>query len=92
MKTATLALLLGLVLLPLGGVTLYMVIDGNRTGFLWFPVACWVGATICLIWRKRSRREAVDWDRITAEQKLWESGPLGKAWLRARRRLVERMR
>jgi hypothetical protein len=29
----------------------------------------------------------VDWDRLEAEQRLWESGPLGQAWLRVRRRL-----
>lgn len=32
-----------------------------------------------------SRR--VDWNRIRAEQRLWESGPLGRAWLRIRQRL-----
>lgn len=33
-------------------------------------------------WRMRRR---VDWDRIDAEQKLWESGPLGRRWLRIRK-------
>lgn len=33
-------------------------------------------------WRRR-----VDWRRVEAEQRLWESGPLGKTWLRARQRL-----
>jgi protein-S-isoprenylcysteine O-methyltransferase Ste14 len=28
----------------------------------------------------------VDWERIEREQKLWESGPLGRKWLRMRRR------
>jgi len=32
-----------------------------------------------------SRR--VDWRRIQAEQRLWESGPLGRSWLKIRRRL-----
>jgi hypothetical protein len=34
-----------------------------------------------------SRR--VDWDRIEAEQRLWESGPLGRKWLRVRQRLSQ---
>jgi hypothetical protein len=38
------------------------------------------------IWRPRRR---VDWDRIDAEQRLWESGPLGRSWLRTRRRLYD---
>jgi hypothetical protein len=32
-------------------------------------------------------RKRVDWERIRAEQRLWESGPLGRRWLRVRRRL-----
>jgi hypothetical protein len=38
------------------------------------------------IWVPRAR---VDWDRIRAEQRLWESGPLGRSWLRTRRRLYQ---
>lgn len=45
-------------------------------------VAGWV------VWRFHSRR--VDWDRIMTEQRLWESGPLGRAWLRARQRILGR--
>ncbi len=37
-------------------------------------------------------RRKVDWDRIEAEQRLWESGPLGRRWLRVRRRIVNRWR
>jgi hypothetical protein len=35
-------------------------------------------------WRGGGR---VDWRRIEAEQRLWESGPLGRSWLRIRQRL-----
>ncbi|MQA88992.1 MAG: hypothetical protein GEU90_01975 [Gemmatimonas sp.] len=35
-------------------------------------------------------RRKVDWERIQAEQRLWESGPLGRKWLRLRRRLYSR--
>jgi hypothetical protein len=28
----------------------------------------------------------IDWDRIMTEQRLWESGSLGRAWLRIRQR------
>jgi len=33
------------------------------------------------------RPRRVDWRRIQAEQRLWESGPLGRSWLRVRQRL-----
>jgi hypothetical protein len=39
------------------------------------------------IWLPRRR---IDWERIEAEQRLWESGPLGRRWLRMRRRLYKR--
>jgi hypothetical protein len=35
------------------------------------------------------RPRRVDWRRIQAEQRLWESGPLGRSWLRIRRRLSD---
>lgn len=35
-------------------------------------------------------RRKVDWERIEAEQRLWESGPLGRRWLRVRRRIYKR--
>ncbi len=37
-------------------------------------------------------RKKIDWDRIEAEQRLWESGPLGRRWLRVRRRISSRWR
>jgi protein-S-isoprenylcysteine O-methyltransferase Ste14 len=39
------------------------------------------------VWRPRRK---VDWDRIQAEQRLWESGPLGRKWLRVRKRIYNR--
>ena len=41
---------------------------------------------ILSIWGPRRK---VDWDRIETEQRLWESGPLGRSWLRIRRRLYD---
>jgi hypothetical protein len=35
-------------------------------------------------WRSHRR---VDWRRVELEQRLWQSGPLGRAWLRIRQRL-----
>ncbi|MGD8279250.1 MAG: hypothetical protein PVH00_14530 [Gemmatimonadota bacterium] len=29
----------------------------------------------------------VDWQRVDAEQRLWQSGPLGRRWLRLRKLL-----
>ncbi len=44
-----------------------------------------IAAVLFLLSALPSRR--VDWNRIRAEQRLWESGPLGRAWLRIRQRL-----
>lgn len=48
------------------------------------------GAVVCFgigTWRIQGR---VDWDRIEAEQRLWESGPLGRIWLKIRQVLLRR--
>lgn len=45
------------------------------------------GAAAWGAWRYYSRR--VDWDRIATEQRLWESGPLGRAWLKVRQRIID---
>lgn len=37
------------------------------------------------VWQILSRR--VDWGRVQVEQRLWESGPLGKIWLWIRKPL-----
>lgn len=42
---------------------------------------------VLAIWFPRRR---IDWDRIETEQRLWESGPLGRRWLRIRRGLYKR--
>ncbi|MGD8320417.1 MAG: hypothetical protein PVJ02_08185 [Gemmatimonadota bacterium] len=47
-------------------------------------------AVVCFglgAWRIHTR---VDWRRIEAEQRLWESGPLGRLWLKLRRTLMGR--
>jgi hypothetical protein len=44
------------------------------------------GAVGWVVWRLMSTW--VDWRRIQAEQRLWESGPLGREWLRVRQRLA----
>jgi hypothetical protein len=53
-------------------------------------VAGLAGAVLSLgvgAWRLRRR---VDWRRVEAEQRLWESGPLGRAWLRIRQAILGR--
>lgn len=86
--TSPRVLLAGLVLF-LAGATIVFVAVGRRNvmlagagvAVLW----CAVGVLALAAWRGRRR---VDWRRIEVEQRLWESGPLGRAWLNVRRRLV----
>ncbi len=59
-------------------------------GSRWLAVAAAVGmllsaaAFVLSIWLPRRK---VDWEKIETEQRLWESGPLGRRWLKVRRRL-----
>jgi hypothetical protein len=36
------------------------------------------------------RTNIVDWKRVHTEQRLWESGALGRAWLKRRKNVVDR--
>lgn len=51
---------------------------GNLVACILFVLSIWMP------------RRKVDWKRIEAEQRLWESGPLGRRWLRMRKRLYRR--
>jgi hypothetical protein len=51
---------------------------GNMIAGILFVLSVWVP------------RRKVDWRRIRVEQRLWESGPLGRRWLRMRRRIYKR--
>lgn len=49
-----------------------------------------LGSVLCFgigAWRIHRR---VDWQRVEVEQRLWESGALGRAWLRIRQALSKR--
>ena len=47
-----------------------------------------IAAVFFLLSLVRPRR--VDWKRIHTEQRLWESGPLGRRWLKIRQRMQDR--
>lgn len=51
---------------------------GNLVAAIFFVLSIWLP------------RRKIDWERIEAEQRLWESGPLGRRWLRVRRRISNR--
>lgn len=83
-----LPLLVGALLVSIGsaGITLMALERGSIALVIVAAVGMAVSACLFVlsIWLPRRR---VDWDRIEAEQRLWESGPLGRSWLRVRRRL-----
>ena len=63
----------------------------------WFPLVLRMGmsfflaiAAVAGIVAYSGRRGMVKWDRILAEQRLWESGPLGRRWLAHRRKVSDR--
>lgn len=90
MSLRVLLLLLGAVVLVLDGALALIVIRGSRLEAL--PVVVGgallgLGASLAGL---RLARKGVDWERIRCEQRLWESGPLGRAWLRERQRLLDR--
>jgi hypothetical protein len=57
------------------------------------PILAWIGgagmivSAVLYLAAAFLPNRRVDWDRIRSEQRLWESGPLGRTWLRMRKRL-----
>lgn len=69
-----------------GAAVAFVGIERETSELAWLSLIGFLGAVLSLVvagWRA-SRR--VDWHRIEAEQALWESGALGRAWLAIRRR------
>jgi len=61
-----------------------------EVGSRWVAIAAAAGmllSALCFVLAAWLPRRRVNWQRIEAEQRLWESGPLGRRWLRVRRRL-----
>lgn len=44
------------------------------------------GAAVCFGFGAWQAARRVDWRRIEEEQELWESGPLGRSWLKIRKK------
>ncbi|MFG1691581.1 hypothetical protein ACGF5M_05465 [Gemmatimonadota bacterium] len=86
MRTTRILLLAGLTLFVAGTWAAFRFIAGE-TSLRWVMFTA-IGLSVVLLglasWRLH---RGVDFDRIAAEQRLWESGPLGRLWLRVRRAL-----
>jgi hypothetical protein len=65
-------------------------LERNSTGFALLGAMGNVLAAILFVLSIWFPRRKVDWSRIEAEQRLWESGPLGRKWLRVRKRIYNR--
>ena len=85
MKTTRALLVLGLLFFLAAVVALYRVIAGGSS-LLWVGFACLGLSVACLALGAWRLHTWVDFDRIGAEPRLWRSGPLGRLWLRRRKR------
>jgi hypothetical protein len=84
-------LLVGGAVLFVAGAAIVLVAVGRASDTLVvLGLSGLVGAVVCLGIAAARMRARVDWDRIDAEQRLWESGPLGRAWLKIRKALAGR--
>jgi hypothetical protein len=77
------------VFLVSAALTMTAVEEGSRVLAILATLGMAASAVLFLLSLLLPRR-AVDWDRIRAEQRLWESGPIGRSWLRVRKRLFNR--
>ena len=86
----SLPILVAAMVVFLGSTTVFILAleQGSRAlvGVAIFGMVVAAALFIASIWYPRRN---VDWERIEMEQRLWESGPLGRSWLRVRRRLSD---
>lgn len=80
----------GTVLFVAGAAVVVSSLGREAGGLLPIGLGTIVAAVLCFgigAWRIHTR---VDWQRVEAEQRLWESGVLGRTWLRIRQALLRR--
>jgi hypothetical protein len=69
-----------------------IALERETPGLIWLgAIAFLVVSAVAGAAAYRLRADSVDWRRILAEQRLWESGKLGRLWLRRRRRIADRL-
>jgi hypothetical protein len=87
MRTADWLFVVGAVLFAGGGLLVLKSMGPGETALFRLGIVGLGGAVACLLVGAWLRLKRVDWDRVAAEQRLWRSGPLGRAWLKVRKRL-----
>ena len=87
LSASTRLLLLGACLFCVGGIMVFLALEGGRTHFFGIGVAIICLSIIGLVVGGRlGRGEGSPLER-RRQQRLWRSGPLGRRWLRDRKRL-----
>jgi hypothetical protein len=64
-----------------------LALDRGITLLTWLSLPGFAAAGVMFFMMLLRPRRRVNWDRIQTEQRLWESGPLGRTWLRIRQRI-----
>lgn len=80
----------GAVLFVAGAAVILVSSSQGRDNLVVIGLVGIAGSVVCFgigAWRIHRR---VDWRRVEAEQRLWESGVLGRAWLKVRQALLGR--
>jgi hypothetical protein len=83
-------LLGGLALFVASAALILTATAGGPGRLLWIGIPGITGAALMFGLAALRMHTQVDWERVEAEQRLWESGALGRAWLRVRKRLAGR--
>ena len=80
-------LLSGLVFFVAGATLLLHSIEAGSESALLTGLAALIVAVVSFAVAALRMWTRVDWQRVDAEQRLWESGPLGRRWLKLRQLL-----
>ncbi len=80
----------GTVLFVAGAAIIMQSLGERAAAPLLVGLAGIVASVLCFALGAWAMHKRVDWRRVQAEQRLWESGILGRAWSRIRRTLLGR--
>ena len=87
LTTRNLTLLLGVTLILLGAVLVVLAVERRVGSLTGMAIVTSLGSVASLLLAIRLTRRRRYPSETRREQRLWRSGPLGRRWLKSRRRL-----
>jgi hypothetical protein len=69
------------------GMMMLHALEHGRSWLILVAAVTMLASAVCYVAAAWLPERRVDWSRVENEQRIWESGPVGRIWLRSRQRL-----